>query len=168
MFCAVRCPTPQVNGRLRELHTTLEAGDRLREGVLQGMALNLDAWSIQVGENRRLGEPQVDGRVLGRVSLVLGGGAGHGWRSTMTHAPSGRGLRLHALVAGRHSWAHARGRPAHVAWFAACTALGGPAAITVGCCLPALAQVRREKGIYHTLNKLSMDVTRKVGAVTAV
>lgn len=38
----------QVNGRLRELHTTLEAGDRLREGVLQGMALNLDAWSIQV------------------------------------------------------------------------------------------------------------------------
>lgn len=50
MFCAVRCPTPQVNGRLRELHTTLEAGDRLREGVLQGMALNLDAWSIQVCE----------------------------------------------------------------------------------------------------------------------
>lgn len=40
--------TCQVNGRLRELHTTLEAGDRLREGVLQGMALNLDAWSIQV------------------------------------------------------------------------------------------------------------------------
>lgn len=35
--------------------------------------------------------------------------------------------------------------------------------------LPCLApQVRREKGIYHTLNKLSMDVTRKVGAVTAV
>lgn len=32
-------------------------------------------------------------------------------------------------------------------------------------CLPVPAQVRREKGIYHTLNKLSMDVTRKVGAV---
>ena len=25
-------------------------------------------------------------------------------------------------------------------------------------------QVRREKGVYHTLNKFSMDVTRKVGA----
>ncbi|EFN56991.1 hypothetical protein CHLNCDRAFT_34870 [Chlorella variabilis] len=59
----------EVNGRLRELHTTLEAGDRLREGVLQAIALNLDAWSVQV---------------------------------------------------------------------------------------------RREKGIYHTLNKLSVDVTRKV------
>ncbi|KAL4446730.1 hypothetical protein ABPG77_007974 [Micractinium sp. CCAP 211/92] len=59
----------EVNGRLRELHTTLEAGDRLREGVLQAISLNLEAWSIQV---------------------------------------------------------------------------------------------RREKGIYHTLNKLSVDVTRKV------
>ena len=39
---------PQVNGRLRELHTTLEAGDRLREGVLQAISLNLDAWGIQV------------------------------------------------------------------------------------------------------------------------
>lgn len=40
-------PRPQVNGRLRELHTTLEAGDRLREGVLQAISLNLEAWSIQ-------------------------------------------------------------------------------------------------------------------------
>ncbi|KAL4443611.1 hypothetical protein ABPG75_011348 [Micractinium tetrahymenae] len=38
----------EVNSRLRELHTTLEAGDRLREGVLQAVALNLEAWSIQV------------------------------------------------------------------------------------------------------------------------
>ncbi|PSC76142.1 V-type proton ATPase subunit a3-like isoform A [Micractinium conductrix] len=79
-FSANRYPFPEdltrqrqmnaeVNSRLRELHTTLEAGDRLREGVLQAIALTLDAWSIQV---------------------------------------------------------------------------------------------RREKGIYHTLNKLSVDVTRKV------
>jgi hypothetical protein len=42
------CLCLQVNGRLRELHTTLEAGDRLREGVLQAIALNLDGWSVQV------------------------------------------------------------------------------------------------------------------------
>lgn len=54
---------PQVNGRLRELHTTLEAGDRLREGVLQGMAMNLDAWSIQVGGwvGRALGAGRLEG-----------------------------------------------------------------------------------------------------------
>ena len=67
----------QVNGRLRELHTTLEAGDRLREGVLQGMALNLDAWSIQVG-----------GRgLLQQLLLLVGGvgdvcGCGRVWPST--------------------------------------------------------------------------------------
>jgi V-type H+-transporting ATPase subunit a len=43
----------EVNGRLRELHTTLEAGDRLREGVLQAIALNLDAWGVQVGRRGR-------------------------------------------------------------------------------------------------------------------
>ena len=43
-----------------------------------------------------------------------------------------------------------------------------PALLTspLNCCSPTCHphQVRREKGIYHTLNKLSMDVTRKVGA----
>ena len=58
-----------VNARLRELHTTLDAGERLRETVLRGAAAEIEGW------NRR---------------------------------------------------------------------------------------VRREKGIYHTLNKLSVDVTRKV------
>lgn len=43
-----------------------------------------------------------------------------------------------------------------------------PALLTspLNCCSPTCHphQVRREKGIYHTLNKLSMDVTRKAGA----
>lgn len=58
-FSANRYPFPEdlarqrqmnteVNGRLRELHTTLEAGDRLREGVLQNVANTLDAWGLQV------------------------------------------------------------------------------------------------------------------------
>jgi vacuolar-type H+-ATPase subunit I/STV1 len=59
----------EVNARLRELHSTLDAGARLREGVLRGAAAELEAWT---------------------------------------------------------------------------------------------ARVRREKGVYHTLNKLSVDVTRKV------
>lgn len=59
----------EVNARLRELHTTLDAGERLRENALRGAAAELEGWT---------------------------------------------------------------------------------------------RRVRREKGIYHTLNKLSIDVTRKV------
>jgi hypothetical protein len=47
------CPAVQmnveVNARLRELHTTLETGERLRDGVLQTMAANLATWVAQVG-----------------------------------------------------------------------------------------------------------------------
>lgn len=43
------CTPAQVNARLRELHTTLEAGERLREGVLQSIALSLEGWGLQVG-----------------------------------------------------------------------------------------------------------------------
>lgn len=38
----------EVTARLRELHTTIDAGERHREGVLHNIALNLDGWSTQV------------------------------------------------------------------------------------------------------------------------
>jgi len=38
----------EVTARLRELHTTIEAGDRHREGVLQGIALSLATWQRAV------------------------------------------------------------------------------------------------------------------------
>ena len=40
----------EVTARLRELHTTIEAGDRHKEAVLQNIAFNLDQWATQVGE----------------------------------------------------------------------------------------------------------------------
>lgn len=38
----------EVTGRLRELHTTIEAGERHRESVLQGISNNLPAWTSLV------------------------------------------------------------------------------------------------------------------------
>jgi V-type H+-transporting ATPase subunit a len=44
----------EVTARLRELHTTIEAGDRHREVVLQQIALNLDAWATQVRREKAI------------------------------------------------------------------------------------------------------------------
>jgi V-type H+-transporting ATPase subunit a len=38
----------EVNSRLRELHTTLEAGERLRENALRGAAAELEVWTRRV------------------------------------------------------------------------------------------------------------------------
>mmetsp|Transcript_11003 Transcript_11003/g.32964 ORF Transcript_11003/g.32964 Transcript_11003/m.32964 type:complete len:841 (-) Transcript_11003:131-2653(-) len=38
----------EVNGRLQELHSTMDAGQRQREVVLQNIAVNLEAWTVQV------------------------------------------------------------------------------------------------------------------------
>jgi V-type H+-transporting ATPase subunit a len=38
-----------VTARLRELHTTIEAGERHRDTVLQQIAFNLDEWATKVG-----------------------------------------------------------------------------------------------------------------------
>lgn len=59
-FAANRYPFPEdparqramhgeVTARLRELHTTIEAGERHRDSVLQNIAFNLDQWATQVG-----------------------------------------------------------------------------------------------------------------------
>lgn len=40
----------EVTARLRELHTTIEAGERHREAVLQNIAFNLDQWATQVSD----------------------------------------------------------------------------------------------------------------------
>ncbi|KAL3141717.1 hypothetical protein ABBQ32_004400 [Trebouxia sp. C0010 RCD-2024] len=37
----------EVTARLRELHTTIEAGERHRESVLQNIAVNLESWTTQ-------------------------------------------------------------------------------------------------------------------------
>ncbi len=37
----------EVTARLRELHTTIEAGARHREAVLPNIAFNLDQWATQ-------------------------------------------------------------------------------------------------------------------------
>mmetsp|Transcript_17767 Transcript_17767/g.24563 ORF Transcript_17767/g.24563 Transcript_17767/m.24563 type:complete len:848 (+) Transcript_17767:114-2657(+) len=42
----------EVNGRLRELHVTLDAGERQREHVLSEMAVSLADWSVQVGREK--------------------------------------------------------------------------------------------------------------------
>jgi V-type H+-transporting ATPase subunit a len=47
-------PPPQVTTRLRELHHTIETGDRHREGVLQTIAFNLDAWAGQVRREKAI------------------------------------------------------------------------------------------------------------------
>jgi V-type H+-transporting ATPase subunit a len=44
----------EVTARLRELHTTIEAGDRHREGVLQGIALSLLSWQRAVRREKLL------------------------------------------------------------------------------------------------------------------
>jgi hypothetical protein len=38
----------QVTTRLRELHTTIEAGERHRNAVLQQIAVNLEEWTTKV------------------------------------------------------------------------------------------------------------------------
>jgi hypothetical protein len=38
----------QVTTRLRELHTTIEAGERHRNAVLQQIAFNLEEWTTKV------------------------------------------------------------------------------------------------------------------------
>lgn len=50
--------------RLRELHHTIETGDRHREGVLQQIAFNLDSWAGMVGA------PVCLLRVVASVSLL--------------------------------------------------------------------------------------------------
>lgn len=54
----------QVTTRLRELHHTIETGDRHREGVLQQIAFNLDSWAGMVGA------PVCLLRVVASVSLL--------------------------------------------------------------------------------------------------
>lgn len=44
----------EVTTRLRELHHTIETGDRHREGVLQQIAFNLDAWATQVRREKAI------------------------------------------------------------------------------------------------------------------
>lgn len=44
----------EVTARLRELHTTIEAGDRHREAVLQNIAFNLDQWATQVRREKAI------------------------------------------------------------------------------------------------------------------
>jgi V-type H+-transporting ATPase subunit a len=44
----------EVTARLRELHTTIEAGERHRDSVLQNIAFNFDQWSTQVGRGQFL------------------------------------------------------------------------------------------------------------------
>jgi V-type H+-transporting ATPase subunit a len=44
----------EVTARLRELHATIEAGDRHREGVLQGVALSLLSWQRAVRREKLL------------------------------------------------------------------------------------------------------------------
>lgn len=38
----------EVSMRLRELETTIEAGERMKEGVLRTISLKLDTWIIRV------------------------------------------------------------------------------------------------------------------------
>lgn len=45
---AVDLLLPQVTTRLRELHTTIEAGERHRTAVLQQIAFNLEEWTTKV------------------------------------------------------------------------------------------------------------------------
>jgi hypothetical protein len=47
-------PPHKVTTRLRELHHTIETGDRHREGVLQTIAFNLDAWAGQVRREKAI------------------------------------------------------------------------------------------------------------------
>lgn len=42
-------PFPQVTARLRELHSTIEAGERHRNAVLQTISFNLEEWTTKVG-----------------------------------------------------------------------------------------------------------------------
>eukprot|EP00891_Asterochloris_glomerata_P009677 jgi/Astpho2/9677/Aster-03937 len=44
----------EVTARLRELQTTIEAGERHREGVLQGIAVNLEDWTVQVKREKAI------------------------------------------------------------------------------------------------------------------
>ncbi|KAK9805190.1 hypothetical protein WJX72_004776 [[Myrmecia] bisecta] len=44
----------EVTARLRELHTTIEAGERHREGVLQTIGLNLETWSVLVKREKAI------------------------------------------------------------------------------------------------------------------
>jgi hypothetical protein len=46
-FCCVLFP--QVTARLRELHSTIEAGERHRNAVLQTISFNLEEWTTKVG-----------------------------------------------------------------------------------------------------------------------
>lgn len=42
----------EVTGRLRELHTTNEAGERRRDQVLKEIALSLDEWTVMVRKEK--------------------------------------------------------------------------------------------------------------------
>lgn len=64
-FSANRYPFPEdsarqrqmhgeVSSRLRELHTTIEAGDRHRDAVLQNIANNLDQWTTTVDNEKAI------------------------------------------------------------------------------------------------------------------
>lgn len=48
MCCCLLALSCQVTTRLRELHTTIEAGERHRNGVLQQIAVNLEEWTTKV------------------------------------------------------------------------------------------------------------------------
>lgn len=44
----------EVTGRIRELHTTNEAGERRRDSVLQDIALNLEEWTMMVRREKAI------------------------------------------------------------------------------------------------------------------
>ena len=44
----------EVNGRLRELHATLDAGTRLQEAALRGAAAEIDAWAVRVRREKAI------------------------------------------------------------------------------------------------------------------
>jgi V-type H+-transporting ATPase subunit a len=42
----------EVSGRIRELHTTNEAGERRRDAVLKDIAINLEEWTVMVRKEK--------------------------------------------------------------------------------------------------------------------
>ena len=155
----------QVNGRLRELHTTLEAGDRLREGVLQNVANTLDAWGMQVrcelGFCVRAKEKCGDGRDGGAGRATLAGCrlAAAAARLRLPVCPPSACLPASGSFVSQHAPACLPACLLHAPQLPACL-YTRPNCLPA--CLPGRLQVRREKAVYHTLNKLSVDVTRKV------
>lgn len=135
-FSANRYPFPEELLRQRQMHAEVTA--RLLElGT-----------TIEAGEILRHG-------VLGAVALGEGGGG-------RQHAPVGRGSSGEPFRMSSSGWAlQGLGfHPCALPCLLACPALVSPPPAAE---LDAWAlQVHREKAIYHTLNKMNMDHSRKI------